>query len=278
MVDHKESERAAQPLGRSDAGAQDCSLPASIRGAHGREPAPSESSPNDALPSGPRASEIHVFLVTADAPCHRAMRERLQGAPVVLEWGSRASELLKRTARLELAAPDLVLLDLEAPDDEEEPSVATVRRRFPRTLLVAFGSELDGERAAYLLGLGVPSLCKPVSPDALAALVLKRWSVRDEPATMPGDPCRVRDALPEPLSSLLEHYAALRGFSERQQLILRRYLDGLNDKEIAQELRCAESTVYEHWRRMAKKARGTQKSCVINDFHRFLASPAFAQG
>jgi DNA-binding NarL/FixJ family response regulator len=74
------------------------------------------------------------------------------------------------------------------------------------------------------------------------------------------------------LGSILEAYTELRAFSERQQLILRLYLNGQNDKEIAQELQCSESTVYEHWRRMARKANGAHKGCVINDFHRFLSS------
>ena len=34
---------------------------------------------------------------------------------------------------------------------------------------------------------------------------------------------------------------------------------------------CAEATVHEHWRRMARKAGGTLRSDVIADFHRFLA-------
>ena len=69
-----------------------------------------------------------------------------------------------------------------------------------------------------------------------------------------------------------EVYSALRAFSERQLWILGLYLRGRNDKEIAWELPCSESTVYEHGRRIAKKANGAHKGCVINDFHRFLSS------
>jgi DNA-binding CsgD family transcriptional regulator len=55
-------------------------------------------------------------------------------------------------------------------------------------------------------------------------------------------------------------------------MILRFYLDGRNDKEIAGLCGCSEATVYEHWRRMAKKVGGSQKGDAIADFHRFLAS------
>ena len=58
---------------------------------------------------------------------------------------------------------------------------------------------------------------------------------------------------------------------QERKLILREYLNGKNDKEIALSCRCSEATIYEHWRRMARKAGGSQKGDVIADFHRFLA-------
>ena len=65
-------------------------------------------------------------------------------------------------------------------------------------------------------------------------------------------------------------YVAKRALSAHQQRILRLYLRGANDKEIADQCACSEATVYEHWHRMARKAGGTHKCDVIADFHRFL--------
>ena len=65
-------------------------------------------------------------------------------------------------------------------------------------------------------------------------------------------------------------YVAKRALSAHQQRILRLYLRGAHDKEIAGHCGCSEATVYEHWHRMARKAGGTQKCEVIADFHRFL--------
>jgi DNA-binding CsgD family transcriptional regulator len=65
-------------------------------------------------------------------------------------------------------------------------------------------------------------------------------------------------------------YVAWRALSAHQQRILRLYLRGANDKEIADHCACSEATVYEHWHRMARKAGGMHKSDVISDFHRFL--------
>jgi DNA-binding CsgD family transcriptional regulator len=70
--------------------------------------------------------------------------------------------------------------------------------------------------------------------------------------------------------SLVAAYATRRRLSKQQALILDLYLNGKTDKEIAELCSCSGATVYEHWRRMAKKLGGRQKSDVIADFHRYL--------
>src|SRR6185503_20489968 len=74
------------------------------------------------------------------------------------------------------------------------------------------------------------------------------------------------------LPDALNEYCVMRSLSRRQRQVLELYLVGNNDKEIASTFSCSATTVYEHWRRMAKKASGVHKSCVVNDFHRFLAT------
>jgi len=75
-----------------------------------------------------------------------------------------------------------------------------------------------------------------------------------------------------PLEESLNDYCALRLLSGRQRQVLERYLIGNNDKEIASAFKCSATTVYEHWRRIARKAKGAHKTDAINDFHRFLAT------
>jgi DNA-binding CsgD family transcriptional regulator len=74
------------------------------------------------------------------------------------------------------------------------------------------------------------------------------------------------------LEAPVNDYCAARSLSGRQRQVLELYLIGNNDKEIASSFNCSATTVYEHWRRMAKKAKGAHKSDVVNDFHRFLAT------
>jgi DNA-binding CsgD family transcriptional regulator len=74
------------------------------------------------------------------------------------------------------------------------------------------------------------------------------------------------------LGESLNDYCVARSLSGRQRQVLELYLIGNNDKEIASSFNCSATTVYEHWRRMARKAKGAHKSDVVNDFHRFLAT------
>jgi DNA-binding CsgD family transcriptional regulator len=73
------------------------------------------------------------------------------------------------------------------------------------------------------------------------------------------------------LESVVASYAKYRGISAQQLVVLKLYLEGKSDKEIADLCQCSTATVYEHWRRMAKKLLATLKSDVVADFHRFLA-------
>jgi DNA-binding CsgD family transcriptional regulator len=111
-----------------------------------------------------------------------------------------------------------------------------------------------------------------MSADALASVAL-RFSLEARVSTGTGHtsetPAPGREGVGR-LEALLESYATDRALSGQQRIVLKLYLAGKNDKEIASECSCSEATVYEHWRRMARKAGGMHKGCVITDFHRFL--------
>jgi DNA-binding NarL/FixJ family response regulator len=211
-----------------------------------------------------------IMLVTEDGGVERSIVRSLQRRRFATERVGSLMALKTRVARSDLGAPGVVFLDLELPDATGEEWVCLVRRSFARAAVVAFGKDLNAARAARLLGLGVPSLRKPVAPLAFARLASELCASQASEA-------KERDLLRRGgpgqsggLTMALESYASVRALSKQQRLILGFYLSGENDKEIAQTLSCSEATVYEHWRSMAKKTGGTTKSAVISDFHRFL--------
>jgi DNA-binding NarL/FixJ family response regulator len=176
-------------------------------------------------------------------------------------------ELLARVDQSDARAPDVVFLDLDLFENREEEIALLVRKTFPLASVVALASGLDGESSAELLTLGVPSLRKPLSPQALGRLATNL--PRFDAAAPEANPASPRPGSGR-LDAHLEAYSSERGLSPQQRLILGLHLTGNNDKEIAVSCSCSEATVYEHWRRMARKAGGMHKACVISDFHKFL--------
>jgi DNA-binding NarL/FixJ family response regulator len=218
-----------------------------------------------------------VLLIAADEPCGRSVLSAMEAATLTVECVKSIAELRARVDVGDRGSPRLVFLDLELPDAPVEVLVAVARDGFPLATTIALTVDPSGERAARLLSQGVPSLTKPVSPLALTALAL-RLLLATSPA-LPAMPRALRSAAygttsgstrATHLDEMFASYSTGRVLSKQQRMILRLYLDGMNDKEIALACSCSEATVYEHWRRMARKAGGAHKGDVISDFHRFL--------
>ncbi len=119
----------------------------------------------------------------------------------------------------------------------------------------------DGGRALALL-MVVSAEHEETDPQALALLAHRLFADTRAPGRQ-GWRMHLHDAFGA--------YCSQRELSPRQERVLALYLRGNNDKEIAALSGCSESTIYEHWRRMARKADGYHKSDVVADFHRFLA-------
>jgi DNA-binding NarL/FixJ family response regulator len=164
-------------------------------------------------------------------------------------------------------ARTLAFVDLGTPNDRNTARLLAWRERLPQATWLALADGLDGQTVARLLAAGVTSIPKPIAPFVLAELahsLVQRTQPAPSPSVHPG--FRTDDLTPA-----LQAYSEFRALSGQQRLILGLYLGGSNDKAIAERCGCSEATVYEHWRRMAKKAGGTHKADAINDFHRFLA-------
>ena len=137
--------------------------------------------------------------------------------------------------------------------------------------LVETLSELEsratrGERPAPEMIVLLPSPRGGVASRVVAALVARVSSMIRRPRSP------TEEGHGATLASLVSTYSSRLSFSPQQEKVLRLYLDGKNDKEIAELCACSPATVYEHWRRMAKKGGTLHKTDVIADFHRFLGN------
>jgi DNA-binding NarL/FixJ family response regulator len=181
----------------------------------------------------------------------------------------RAHTLGDPCLKTRLHAVDVAFVDLEVSGVALDDLISEVRTAAPRAAIVVLASALPGERAAALLRAGIPSLLKPVSALALTELALELSQRPVDRRTMGPT---LAPATGISLQSTIESYATHRALSRQQRVILRLYLNGANDKEIAGSCGCAQATIYEHWRRMGKKAGGSTKADAVTDFHRFLGT------
>jgi len=214
----------------------------------------------------------NVLLAEPDAPLGRSVLCSLAKICIAAEWVRSVAELHSWVARARDRLPRLVLLDWELPGAAPGEALSVVEGYLPTSTIVVLAERLTGDTAAVLLSRGVPSIHKPINPFVLSMLALD-LSVETSaaPAALVSQPVAGALARPHPsFENLVAAYASSRRLSKQQALILDLYLNGKSDKEIAEHCACSGATVYEHWRRMAKKSGGRQKSDLIADFHRYL--------
>jgi DNA-binding NarL/FixJ family response regulator len=224
-----------------------------------------------------RRMMVNVLLAGQDAPLGNSVLHLLAKVAIVGEWVRSSAELDAWAARRRPLAPRLVILDWELPGAAAGAPLGVLQSLVPSATIVVLSHGLSGDDAAVLLSRGVPSIHKPVNPFVLSMMALDLSTEASPPssASVPAAPVETssRPELAHPdrsFDSVVAAYATSRRLSKQQALILDLYLNGKTDKEIAELCACSGATVYEHWRRMARKSGGRQKGDLIADFHRYL--------
>jgi two-component system chemotaxis response regulator CheY len=120
-------------------------------------------------------------LIVDDSPILRAaIRKVAAMAGIAPEQMREAANGAEAIERLEEAAADLVLLDINMPVMNGEEFVEAIRARpeFADVLIVIVSTEANRERLDRLEALGVSeSLHKPFEPEALAEIISRRLGV-----------------------------------------------------------------------------------------------------
>ena len=178
-------------------------------------------------------------------------------------WGtSRNDEVVSLSSRV---APDLVLLDLHLPDP---PSTAQTCRRLRESGLVApivvLTAYEDDQQIQECLAAGADGcLLKDASTASIAAAL--RRALTGEQVLDP----RVQEALARRMVSTLRQDGPALTAREREILLL--LAEGRSNRQLAEELYVAESTVKWHVRRlMAKLDASTRWQAVVHARRRGL--------
>jgi len=226
--------------------------------------APAPSGPISTSRPSASATGVRVILLGEPSGLLRELASELARSRMVVEIAA-APEAVVQSAT---APRTLIFVDLGTPTDASTAQLASWREQLPQAIWIALTDEFCGVQVARLLTAGVTTIPKPIAASVLAELA---HSLAQQPEPCPASSVEPRFRAGGDLTLALDTYSGLRALSRQQRLILGLYLGGSNDKAIAEHCGCSEATVYEHWRRMAKKAGGTHKADAINDFHRFLA-------
>jgi DNA-binding NarL/FixJ family response regulator len=216
-----------------------------------------------------------VLFVLRHPLLARKAGQTLERAGYLTKWAVNLDEALSQLSRDELESLAAVVIERDTPGEAEESArLASLRERSTFAGIVALTDTLAPGDITALLGCGILPIEKPVHSRVLAYALLGLVIKLQEPdANKSGSP---PDTDAPPASSdwptVLATYAKVRSLSPKQNLVLRLHLEGKNDKEIATLLQCSETTVYEHWRRMMKKAMVKYKREVLADFHGYTSN------
>jgi DNA-binding NarL/FixJ family response regulator len=188
-----------------------------------------------------------------------------------------AEQAISCLNRQELQGLAAIAFDLDDGAERADTALSLLRATCPQAGFVALTQALATGDLKALLKRGVVPIEKPVHFRLLTCTLLGLLvdSRRDlqavrEPAKAAETPVPPRPNHDWP--SVLSTYAKVRALSPKQNTVLQLHLEGKNDKEIAYLLGCSEATVYEHWRRIMKKAMVKYKRGVLADFHDYTLS------
>jgi DNA-binding NarL/FixJ family response regulator len=143
--------------------------------------------------------------------------------------------------------PDLILLELNAPECDSANAVKTLRQNFPRIPVVVVSSEENSTVIAEALRFGASGYFCKSSPGSLLLSALDLVMAGSiyvpmqflQPEKLPIEHLRMQKG----------SYTASRnsyGLTHRQSQVLDLLINGLNNKEIAKEMQIAEGTAKVH--------------------------------
>lgn len=221
-------------------------------------------------------AQVTRFLIVED---HPLFREALEGA---LRMATPEADIVHAASideALELLSSvhgvDLVLLDLSMPGTTGLSGVIRVRKAFPRIPVVIVSGHQDPHIVGSALSLGVSGyITKSSSKQELARSI---GEVLRGAVCLPGT-YRVRARSRRSTSPAQELLKRLRDLTPQQLRVLEMLRRGLQNKQIAYELKISETTVKVHVSEILRKLNVLSRTRAIVEMSKIDFATLAGQG
>lgn len=204
---------------------------------------------------------IRVFTVEADELMHAGLRQALIGADGV-ELVGEATTVAEATARLRLADPDVVVVDLNLPDGCGTLVLSFVRATGLCARTIALTAYGDDPIVAHAVHAGADAVL--TTRVSIAELVN---SVRRVASGRPLTDRRHRERIDE-LARATDYDEHLARLTHQERTLLAHLTRGLTNREIAHEMALSDKTVKNYVSSVMMKLEVTHRAAAAAYFAR----------